>query len=212
MTVGIRAVAALAWMALLPATAIAQNPVPGELAVGTPEGGDSELGQSYFAEEHGDWQIRCIRVEEGQPEPCQLYQLLVDEGDSPVAEVTLFDVPNEGEVVAGATIVTPLDTLLSPQLRMRVDDGPVLRYPFSFCQPVGCFVRLGLTAGDIESFRAGAEAVITIVPLQAPDQTVDVVMSLRGFTNGFEALDARVVAAQEALQALQEAEEDEASE
>ena len=49
-------------------------------------------------------------------------------------------------------------------------------------------MRLGLTAGDIQSFRAGSEAIVGIVPLQAPDQLVPLSLSLSGFTAGFEAL------------------------
>lgn len=150
--------------------------------------GQPEVGSTYSRETHGDWDMRCIVSPEGQPDPCQLYQLLSDAQGNAVAEFNLFDVPDEGELAAGATIVTPLDTLLTGQLRMAVDSSPARVYPFSFCQPVGCFVRLGLTADDVQSFRAGNEATVTIVPLPAPDQTVRLTLSLSGFTAGFEAL------------------------
>lgn len=119
-----------------------------------------------------------------------------------MAEFNLFDVPDEGELVAGATIVTPLDTLLTGQLRMAVDSNQARVYPFSFCQPVGCYVRLGLSDADIQSFRAGSEATIGIVPLQAPDQLVPLTLSLSGFTAGFEALVAYNAEALEQLRAL----------
>lgn len=152
--------------------------------------GQPEVGTTYSREVHGDWDMRCIVSPEGQPDPCQLYQLLVDAQGNAVAEFNLFDVPDEGELAAGATIVTPLDTLLTGQLRMAVDSSPPRVYPFSFCQPVGCYVRLGLTQTDVQSFRAGSEATIAIVPLPAPDQVVRLTLSLSGFTAGFEALGA----------------------
>ncbi|MBF9033422.1 invasion associated locus B family protein [Rhodobacterales bacterium HKCCE2091] len=166
------------------------------LSVGQPEGGSG--GGIYVATTHGDWEIRCIEVPEGQVEPCQMYQLLQDENGNDVAEVNVFDLPDTDPVVAGATIVTPLDTLLTPQLRLQIGTRDPLRYPFSFCQQVGCFVRVGLTEQDLEAFRAGAEATVTIVPLQAPDQTVDLTMSLSGFTAAFNDLGERLAAAQEA--------------
>ncbi|MFV1876736.1 invasion associated locus B family protein [Nioella sp.] len=152
--------------------------------------GQREVGTAYSRETHGDWDMRCIQAPEGQPDPCQLYQLLVDAQGNSVAEFNLFDVPDEGELMAGATIVTPLDTLLTGQLRMAVDSGQARVYPFSFCQPIGCYVRLGLTGADVQAFRAGSEARIAIVPLQAPDQLVPLTLSLSGFTAGFEALEA----------------------
>lgn len=152
--------------------------------------GQPEVGSTYLRETFQDWELRCIVSPEGQPDPCQLFQLLTDAEGNAVAEFNLFDVPNEGELVAGATIVTPLDTLLTGQLRMAVDGGQARVYPFSFCQPIGCYVRMGLSGADIQAFRAGSEATVAIVPLQAPNQVVPLGVSLSGFTAGFDALEA----------------------
>jgi invasion protein IalB len=170
------------------------------LPIGSPV---AEVGTTYVADEFGDWEIRCIRAEEGRPEPCQMYQLLLDEGGNPVAEFNIFELPDEGQVTAGATVVTPLDTLLTPGIRVRVDDGPASGYPFAFCQPVGCFARMGLTDADLDAFRAGGDAYISLVPLPAPDQVIELEASLIGFTAGFEDLTARQAAALELMQALQ---------
>ncbi len=170
-----------------------------DLSVGTPvegAGGEAGIGQSYIADTFGDWEIRCLRVAEGEPEPCQMYQLLTDSQGSPVAEFNIFDLPDSDPVVAGATIVTPLDTLLTGQLRIQIGTREPLLYPFRFCQPVGCFVRVGLTEANLDDYRAGATATITIVPLQAPDQTVDLEASLSGFTAAFDDLSERSAAAQ----------------
>lgn len=164
--------------------------------------GQPEVGSTYLAETFSDWELRCVVAPEGQPDPCQLYQLLSDGQGNAVAEFNLFDVPDDGQLVAGATIVTPLDTLLTGQMRMVVDDGQARVYPFSFCRPNGCYVRLGLTGEEIQAFRAGNEATIAIVPLQAPDQLVPLTVSLSGFTAGFEALEEYNADALEQLQSL----------
>lgn len=180
------ALLALPALAQETATGDAGGGATGDLSLGTPV--EDGIGSTYVADTHGDWEIRCIRAEEGQFEPCQLYQLLLDENENPVAEFNVFDIPDEDPVVAGATIVTPLDTLLTPQLRLSVDGGQARQYPFAFCQQIGCFVRLGLTEADLGAFRAGAAAQVTIVPLPAPDQTVNLRVSLTGFTDGYAAL------------------------
>ncbi len=145
-------------------------------------------GEPYVRSEHGDWDLRCIRVPEGQQEPCQLYQLLEDQNGNSVAEINLFNLPADDQLAAGATIVTPLETLLTQQVQVSVDGGQAKVYPFTFCAQIGCFSRVGFTNGDIASFKRGNEAKIVVVPAQAPDQKVELTVSLTGFTAGFEAV------------------------
>ncbi|MEO9573637.1 MAG: invasion associated locus B family protein [Tateyamaria sp.] len=145
-----------------------------------------QVGETYTAEKNGDWDLRCIKAEEGTEEPCQMYQLMSDSEGTPVAEVSIFRLPEGGRAVAGATIVVPLETSLPQQLTMQVDDGAARRYPYSFCNSIGCYSRVGLVAEEIAAFRAGGKATVTIVPAMAPDQKVAVTMSLNGFTASFE--------------------------
>lgn len=145
-----------------------------------------QIVEPYVKEEHGDWKLQCFPVEEGD-EPCQLYQLLKDAQGTDVAEVAIFRLPEGGQAVAGATVTVPLETLLTAQLTVAVDGGKGKRYPFSFCSPVGCYARIGFTAADIATFKKGAAATVTLVPAPAPDQKVQLKMSLKGFTAGYDA-------------------------
>lgn len=145
-----------------------------------------QIGQTYVREAEQDWEIQCVRVEEGNDEPCQMYQLMQDEEGNPVAEVSIFRLPTGGQAIAGATVVVPLETSLQAQLRISVDGGQGKRYPYSFCNPVGCFARIGLTEADVNGFKRGAAATVTIVPFLASDQKVELNMSLKGFTAGFD--------------------------
>lgn len=169
----------------------AQAPQPSEeLSLGEPAANADGVGQTYIAEESGDWQVRCIRTESGA-DPCQLYQLLNDQNDNAVAEITIFPLEGDERVAAGATIVTPLETLLTQQLRLSVDGGNERAYPFAWCSEVGCFSRVGFTGEELNAFRRGNAARVRIVPAAAPDQTVDLSVSLSGFTAGFEAVNER---------------------
>ncbi len=145
-----------------------------------------QTGQPYILEEFGDWAMRCIKAEEGQPDPCQLYQLLKDGEGNDVAEVSMFRLPEGGEAVAGATIVVPLETLLTQQLTIAVDGANERRYPFTFCNRAGCVARVGFTANDIAQFRRGNAATLRLVPAAAPADEVVLNMSLTGFTAGYE--------------------------
>ncbi|MGR3453369.1 invasion associated locus B family protein [Pseudooceanicola sp.] len=149
------------------------------------EPGEPQVGQPYVREEFGDWQLQCVKTETGE-DPCQLYQLLMDEENNPVAEFSLFRLPEGGQAVAGATVVVPLETALTEDLLLGVDGAKGKRYRFSFCSTVGCFARIGLTQADIDSMKRGAEANLTITPWAAPDAQVRLNMSLIGFTAGYE--------------------------
>ncbi len=144
-------------------------------------------GDSYVGNTHGDWELVCVRVPD-EDDPCQMYQLLRDGEGNATAEISIFPLPEGGEAVAGATILTPLETLLTAQLVMQVDGGAAKRYPFTFCTAIGCIARVGFTGEEVNAFRRGAEASWTLVPVAAPDQTVDLSMSLMGFTAAFNEL------------------------
>ena len=162
---------------------------PSDLSLGEPVSADQlaalQPGQPYILEEFGDWSMRCLKAPEGQNDPCQLYQLLLD-GDNPVAEISMFPLPPGGQAAAGATVVVPLETLLTEQLTLSVDGGQARRYPFTFCNAAGCVARLGFTTDNIDQFKRGNAATIRLVPAAAPDQEIVLTVSLTGFTAGFE--------------------------
>jgi invasion protein IalB len=165
------------------------------------------IGDTYTAATFEDWQQRCVRTESGA-DPCQLYKLLKDADGNNVAEFTVFGLPEgaEGPAVAGATFVAPLETLLTAGMRLQIDGGQSKAYPFTFCAQIGCVVRLGFTAEDVAAMKQGANAVISIVPFVAPDQTVTLDVSLKGFTAGLAAVDAANALADAAASAAAPAE------
>ena len=146
------------------------------------------VGQPYIRDNFGDWSLRCLKAEAGQPDPCQLYQLLKDADGNSVAEFSTFPLPDGGEVAAGATIVVPLETLLTQQLRLTVDSSEPKVYPFTFCNAAGCVARVGFTAAELAQLKRGNKAVLRMVPAAAPDQEVLLDVSLTGFTAGFDSV------------------------
>lgn len=172
--------------AALPAAAQeAEAPAADGLSMGQPEGG--EVGSTYAKATFDSWEQRCVKTETGQ-DPCQLYQLLKDAEGNSVAEINMFGLPEGGEAVAGATVVAPLETLLPAGLRIAIDGAEPKVYPFTFCARIGCVARVGFTAAELEGFKKGAKAVVTIVPAAAPDKSVVLDVSLKGFTAGFDAV------------------------
>ena len=144
--------------------------------------------QLYVRETSGDWEVRCVRTEETEKDPCQINQTLKAAEGNPVAEVSMFPLPENAQAAAGATIAVPLMTLLTEQLTLKIDGGAAKRYNFTWCDQEGCYARVGLSADDVAAFKRGNAATVSIVPVAAPDQRVEVPMSLTGFTAAFDSL------------------------
>ena len=184
----------LAGAILAPGVALAQDaPAPVENpmtalpadALSMGEGADEDgPGSGYLAATNGDWEVRCIRIPD-QTDPCQMYQRLFTEDGEAVAEIVMFNLPPGGEAVAAAEIVTPLGTILTQQISIAVDGGQVRRYPFRFCDPMGCVAQIGFTEAEVQGFRRGAVANMTIAHLSV-EEPFTVPISLMGFTASFE--------------------------
>jgi invasion protein IalB len=154
-----------------------------DLALGEPVG--PQVGEPYEREVFGDWALRCIKAEEGARDPCNLYQLLTNEDGVAVAEFNLFPLPEGQRAAAGATVVVPLETLLTEQLTIAVDGANARRYPFTFCNRAGCVARIGFTQAEVDQFKRGSTATVRLVPAAAPEAEVVLDVSLTGFTAGF---------------------------
>lgn len=158
---------------------------------GLPSREDVVVGEEYLLDVSGDWEIRCAKTDADQ-DPCQMYQLLKDE-QGPFAEISIFRL-NDGttKTVAGATVITPLDTSLPAGILISVDgkEENTRRYPYAFCSTVGCVGRIGMLQADVDAYKKGAKATMQIVPAVAPDKVAAVDISLKGFTLAFDKLEA----------------------
>ena len=166
----------------------AQTNIGGGLDMGQDDGAAAAAAgapRTYVKEKFDSWDLQCLEVADAD-DVCQMYQLLKDSDGTNVAEASIFKLSNGGQAVAGGTFVVPLETLLTAKLSVSVDGGSPRRYEYAFCAPVGCYARVGFTAEDIARFKAGAAATVTLVPALAPDQKVEVEMSLKGFTAAYD--------------------------
>lgn len=191
-----------------PAAAPAEGTVTGDaatgagLSMGAEVGGPAAVGDSYIKAKFEAWEQRCVKTQSGA-DPCQLYMLMKDENGQSVAELSFFNLPEgtEGPAVAGATFIAPLETLLGAGVSIQVDQNKARAYPFTFCAAIGCVARLGFTAEEVAMFKKGNDAVVSIIPVVAPDQRVALKASLKGFTAGLDAVTAANKAADAAAKA-----------
>lgn len=145
-------------------------------------------GSFYFKAEYGDWRLRCTKIS-GETDPCQMFQLIKDSTGGAVAQVLINEITSsETFAVAGATIIVPLETALTEDFLMQIDDHPPKAYPYAYCSSVGCFVRLGFTPVDLNWLKSGQIAKLATVPYRNPETRRVLPMSLNGFTAAYDAL------------------------
>lgn len=142
-------------------------------------------GQEYIKEVHGDWQIRCVKGQEDKT--CSLYQLLKDADGNSVAEFNMVALPKGGKAISGITFISPLGTLLSAKVSMRIDAGKARAYEFNWCEKAGCVARFGLVASDVNALKRGNAATVTIRSI-ASDKPITLKVSLKGITAGWKAI------------------------
>lgn len=155
---------------------------------GMPTQETAAVGQTYLQQSIDAWEVRCKKTADGA-DPCLLYQLLKDSSGNPLAEISIFSLAGNAQAVAGATVVAPLETLLTKQLGMQIDGVPAKIYQFSFCTKDGCVAKVGFTPDELNALKKGAQAQVVIVPAAAPDKQVGLSISLKGFTAGYAAVE-----------------------
>jgi len=133
---------------------------------------------------HGDWEIRCIREND-----CVMTQLHRRSEQSADAVFTIIkpkglNAADGQPVVAFAEIVVPLGVYLPGGLGLKVDQQPAKAAPFERCIDAGCVVRAPLSGELLNNMKAGATAFIVI--FGAPEQPVQIPISLAGFTAAFD--------------------------
>lgn len=141
----------------------------------------AKIGEPYVSHTQGDWQIQCLKSE-GKEDPCQMFQGLNGKDGNPMAEITVFRLPLTENVPVAATVGVPLETLLTAGVLLSVDGGEAKQYPYTYCNPVGCYARVGFRAEEVDALKKGSVAKIGIVPIVAPDRVIELDVSLKGFT------------------------------
>lgn len=101
-------------------------------------------GEQFVKEKFGDWDLSCIKAQQGE-DPCAIVQILKGNQGDPIAEVSIGRLPEGGAAVAWANVIVPLETLLQAQLALSVDGAPRKLYNYHHCLPVGCVAQLGLS-------------------------------------------------------------------
>ncbi len=137
---------------------------------------------------HGAWEIVCSTA---QADLCVMRQFGKNAEGGKVIDVRIRKLEGiktqDGKTLPAAIrITTPLGTILRAGVTVRVDAGEPRTGVFEFCIPSGCILRDPMSEEFLANLKAGKVANMTFNLLQLG--TVNVSISLKGFTKAFKAL------------------------
>jgi invasion protein IalB len=158
------------------------------LSLGKPLETLREPGEVYLAGNKGDWNVRCVTGNTGEIDKCEIQQLLFLNENTPIAEISIFKLPEGQVALAAANVMVPLETLLTKKFRISFTEGVAKEYPYSFCNQNGCLVRMGLLKEDIEAMQKGSSSELSIIHISNPETLVNLSLSLNGFTAAFDVI------------------------
>ena len=156
------------------------------LSLGKPLKTIREPGEIYLAGNKGDWNVRCVTANPGEIDKCEIQQLLFLNENSPIADISIFKLPEGERAVAAANVMVPLETLLTKKFRFAFSEESVKEFPYSFCNQNGCLVRMGLLEEDIEAMKKGSSSELSITHISSPEASINLSLSLNGFTAAFD--------------------------
>ena len=133
--------------------------------------------EPYIKERFENWSLKCIKPV-NSIERCEANQIIFNQKQQPVAEISIIKLPKGQVAAAAATIIVPLETILSEGLVLAIQELDPKKYQFKFCNSLGCYSQIGLTDDEVEALKRKEKASIFLKHIVIP-------MSLDGFTKTF---------------------------
>ena len=146
--------------------------------------GETQQTEPYIKERIKDWNLKCIEPIDSI-ERCEANQIIFNQKQQPVAEISIFKLPKGQIAAAAATIIVPLETILNEGLVLEMHDLEPKKYQFKFCNSIGCYSQIGLTIEELEALKSKGKASIFLKHLSSGDQQIVIPISLSGFTTTF---------------------------
>jgi invasion protein IalB len=146
--------------------------------------GATQQIEPYIKERIEDWNLKCIEPL-NSIERCEANQIIFNQEQQPVAEISIFKLPQGQVAAAAATIIVPLETILNEGLILEMLDLEPKKYQFKFCNSIGCYSQIGLTAEELEALKSKGKASIFLKHLSSGDQQIIIPISLSGFKTTF---------------------------
>ncbi|MCB8839146.1 invasion associated locus B family protein [Aurantimonas sp. VKM B-3413] len=156
------------------------------IAVAAPRPALAQAGATGTVKsQHGAWAIVCDQPAGASGEQCALLQNVVAE-DRPEIGLSVVALKTADKKAKILRILAPLGILLPNGLGLYVDGKDIGRAQFVRCFSDGCYAEVILEDTLLKTLSEGTSA--TFIVFQTPEQGIGIPVDLKGFREGFDAL------------------------
>lgn len=132
------------------------------------------------------WQLYCAASKAGEPQDCEIHQLLANKNSKLAAGLYLIK-RGTGKVLM---VRVPLGVLLSKNMVLQIDTGITTdALTYLRCDGNGCIAQMPATEAFLNALRNGSEATLTM--FAEATKPVPIKFTLKGFAAAEKALTAR---------------------
>lgn len=134
---------------------------------------------------HGAWSVVCDKPNGNSNDQCGLIQDVVAEDRPEITlSVIVLNAPDHKSKIL--RVRAPLNILLPNGLGLNVDGKDIGRVNFTRCFSDGCYAEAILEDDLVKTLRSGKTA--TFILFQTPEEGIGIPVELRGFSEGYDAL------------------------
>ncbi len=139
-----------------------------------------------------DWRLACATPPKGKKQ-CTMFQRVAVKKDKQ-QQVALAATVQTGEIkdkdamktVTLIRIITPLGTVLTPGMAIKIDEEKEIKVPYSQCLPGGCRADLIFDQPTLDKMRKGKTMFVAYRLPDGKDTTFPI--SLKGFATALDAM------------------------
>ena len=134
---------------------------------------------------HGAWSVVCDKPAGASAEQCALMQNVIAE-DRPEIGLSVVVLKTADRKSKILRVLAPLGVLLPNGLGLNIDGKDIGRAYFVRCFADGCYAEVVLEDELLKTLRSGATA--TFIVFQSPEEGIGILVDLKGFAEGYDAL------------------------
>lgn len=139
------------------------DPAPADGPAASPDAqaADAQAAAKKVTEtQYGPWVYSCVDVPEGAPKDCVARLALRDKNRNVTVLNWLLGYNKDRELLM--EIITPVDVLIAPGLKMSIGDGQAQGFAYLSCAPAGCLTRIRPEAQMLDELRQAKNVKLTI--------------------------------------------------
>ena len=155
----------------------------GGAALVTVSGMGSAQTTETTSTQYQSWTVNC--TQEADQRQCAMSQSLNLQNQSGL--LLRVELQRNAEGAASGIVIVPFGLDITKGISLSIDGGPRWNLPMRTCQNFGCVVPLTLGPGIVDQMKQSNTVQISLYTLDG-GQTLEVPVSLVGFTAAFDAL------------------------